>query len=120
MATAPSGSVLVLTSPHDVTTDLVLRILAERQVPVVRLDPGPDLLAGAALTASYRTGDQSGTLRTPSRELDLTRVRSVWTRRPSPFEGPAGPDLAERKFAASQSLWGAAWVSWRPSLVPTT
>ncbi|WP_328929944.1 ATP-grasp ribosomal peptide maturase [Streptomyces sp. NBC_00190] len=110
MATAPSGSVLVLTSPHDVTTDLVLRILAERQVPVVRLDPGPDLLAGAALTASYRTGDQSGTLRTPSRELDLTRVRSVWTRRPSPFEGPAGPDLAERKFAASQSLWGAGGI----------
>lgn len=118
MATAPSGSVLVLTSPHDVTTDLVLRILAERQVPVVRLDPGPDLLAGAALTASYRTGDQSGTLRTPSRELDLTRVRSVWTRRPSPFEGPAGPDLAERKFAASQSLWGAAWYPGVPPWCP--
>lgn len=110
MTTSASGSVLVLTSPHDVTTDLVLRILAERQVPVVRLDPGPDLLAGAALTASYRTGDQGGTLRTPSRALDLTRVRSVWMRRPSPWEGPAGLGAEERKFAVSQSLWGAGGI----------
>ncbi|MFI6006951.1 ATP-grasp ribosomal peptide maturase [Streptomyces sp. NPDC051366] len=110
MTTARSGSVLVLTSPHDVTADVVLRILADRRVPVVRLDPAPDLLAGTALTASYRTGDQGGTLRTPSRELDLTRVRSVWTRRPSPFEGPAGLGAEERRFAASQSLWGVGGI----------
>lgn len=110
MATAPSGSVLVLTTAHDVTADLVLGILAERRVPVVRLDPGPDLLAGASLTASYRTGGRGGTLRTPSRELDLAGVRSVWMRRPSPFEGPAGLDAEERKFAASQSLWGVGGI----------
>lgn len=108
MAAASSGSVLVLTSPHDVTTDLALRILAERQVPVVRLDPGPDLLAGVALTASNRTGDQSGTLRTPSRELDLTLVRSVWMRRPSPFEGSAGLDAEERKKVRGQA--NQVWV----------
>lgn len=101
---------LVLTNPHDVTTDVVLRILAERQVPVVRLDPGTDLHTGAALTATYRTGDQRGTLRTPSRELDLTEVRSVWTRRPSPFDGPPELDGQERRFAASQSLWGVGGI----------
>ncbi|MFD7460469.1 MULTISPECIES: ATP-grasp ribosomal peptide maturase [unclassified Streptomyces] len=110
MTAGPSGSVLVLTNPHDVTTDVVLRILAERQVPVVRLDPGTDLHAGASLTAAYRTGDQRGTLRTPSRELDLTEVRSVWTRRPSPFDGPPELDGQERRFAASQSRWGVGGI----------
>lgn len=104
--TDPSGSVLVLTNLRDVTTDVVLRILAERQVPVVRLDPGTDLHAGAALTATYRTGAQRGTLRTSTREIDLTEVRSVWTRRPSPFEGPTELDGQDRRFAASQSSWG--------------
>ncbi|MFH9863590.1 ATP-grasp ribosomal peptide maturase [Streptomyces sp. NPDC017202] len=108
--TGPSGSVLVLTNPQDVTTDLVLRILAGRRVPVARLDPGTDLHRGAALTATYRTGDQRGTLRTPSRELDLTEVRSVWTRRPSPFDGPPELDGEESRFAASQSLWGVGGI----------
>ncbi|MGW8780305.1 ATP-grasp ribosomal peptide maturase [Streptomyces sp. NPDC055796] len=108
--TGTGGSVLVLTKPDDVTTDLVLRILAERRVPVVRLDPGTDLHAGAALTATYGTGGQRGTLRTPSRELDLTRVRSVWTRRPSPFDGPPELERQDRRFAASQSLWGVGGI----------
>ena len=110
MTEGPNRSVLVLTSTDDVTTDLVLRILATRRVPVVRLDPGTDLHRGAVLTATYRTGDRRGTLRTPSRELDLTEVRSVWTRRPSPFDGPPGPDGGERRFAAAQSLWGAGGI----------
>ncbi|MGW2372934.1 ATP-grasp ribosomal peptide maturase [Kitasatospora sp. NPDC001683] len=108
--TDPSGSVLVLTNHHDVTADVVLRILAERQVSVVRLDPGVDLHAGAALTATYRTGDQRGTLRTPSREIVLTEVRSVWIRRPSPFQGPSGLDEQDRRFAGSQSQWGVGGI----------
>ncbi|GAA2280000.1 MULTISPECIES: ATP-grasp ribosomal peptide maturase [Kitasatospora] len=108
--TDPSGSVLVLTNPHDVTSDLVLRILAERKVPVVRFDPGTDLHAGAALSARYGTGGQRGTLRTRSRELDLTGVRSVWTRRPSAFDGPGELDGQERRFAAAQSLWGVGGI----------
>ncbi|MFE5588121.1 hypothetical protein [Kitasatospora sp. NPDC056531] len=58
------------------------------------------------MTATYRTGDQRGTLHTPSRELDLTEVCSVWTRRPSPFQGPSELDEQDRRFAGSQSLWG--------------
>ncbi|MFJ8443732.1 ATP-grasp ribosomal peptide maturase [Kitasatospora griseola] len=108
--TDPRGSVLVLTNRHDVTADLVLHILAERQVPVVRLDPGVDLHAGAALTATYRTGGQGGTLHTPSRELDLTEVRSVWMRRPSPFQGPNGLGEQDRRFAGSQATWGVGGI----------
>ncbi|MFD5189271.1 ATP-grasp ribosomal peptide maturase [Streptomyces sp. NPDC058357] len=105
-------SVLVLTNPYDVTADVVLRLLSERRIPVVRLDPGTDLHAGASLTARYRTGEQRGTLRTASRELDTTRVRSVWVRRPSPYEGPPGlgDRDQDRRFAAEQTLWGAGGI----------
>ncbi|MFH8381964.1 ATP-grasp ribosomal peptide maturase [Kitasatospora sp. NPDC018058] len=105
-----SGSVLVLTNPLDVTADAVLRVLAERRVPVVRLDPGTDLHTGASLTAAYRTGDQRGTLHTASRELDLSGVRSVWVRRASPYEGPPDLDGQDRRFAASQCFWGAGGI----------
>ncbi|CAM5320311.1 ATP-grasp ribosomal peptide maturase [Kitasatospora aureofaciens] len=105
-----SRSVLVLTNPYDVTADVVLRLLAERRVPVVRLDPGTDLHAGASLTATYRTGDQRGTLRTASREIDTTRIRSVWVRRPSPYEGPPELSGQDRRFAAEQALWGAGGI----------
>ncbi|MEU1287668.1 ATP-grasp ribosomal peptide maturase [Kitasatospora sp. NPDC005856] len=102
--------VLVLTNPYDVTADVVLRVLAHRRAPVVRLDPGTDLHTGASLTASFRTGGQRGTLRTPSRALDLTEVGAVWVRRASPYEGPADLDGQERRFAASQSVWGAGGI----------
>ncbi|MFE5586017.1 ATP-grasp ribosomal peptide maturase [Kitasatospora sp. NPDC056531] len=103
-------SVLVLTNPYDVTADVVLRLLAERRVPVVRLDPGADLHADASLTVTYDTDEQRGTLRTASRELDTTRIRSVWVRRPSPYEGPPGLNDQDRRFAAEQALWGTRGI----------
>ncbi|AJE84656.1 hypothetical protein SLNWT_4280 [Streptomyces albus] len=103
-------SVLVLTNPHDATADVVLRLLFARRVPVVRLDPGADLHAGVSLTATYRSGEQRGRLRTASRELDTTRVRSVWVRRPSPYGGPPGLGGQDRRFASEQALWGAGGI----------
>ncbi|MER7579129.1 ATP-grasp ribosomal peptide maturase [Kitasatospora sp. NPDC097691] len=105
-----SRSVLVLTNVSDVTADAVLRVLAGRRVPVVRLDPGTDLHGGASLTAAYRADGQRGTLRTSSRELDLTAVRSVWVRRPSPYQGPPDLDGQDRRFAAAQAFWGAGGI----------
>ncbi|MEV8406420.1 ATP-grasp ribosomal peptide maturase [Streptomyces niveus] len=102
--------VLVLTNQYDVTADVVLRLLAERRVPVVRLDPGADLHSGASLTATYRPGGQRGILRTASRELDTTQVRSVWVRRPSRYEGPSELSEQNRRFAAEQALWGAGGI----------
>ncbi|WP_445394998.1 ATP-grasp ribosomal peptide maturase [Streptomyces sp. LE64] len=106
----PQGSVLVLTNVHDVTADLVLRLLAERRVPVVRLDPGTDFHAGASLTVRYSEGSQPGVLRTTSRALDTSGVRSVWVRRPSPYEGPSELDGQDRRFAADQCRWGAGGI----------
>lgn len=105
-----SRPVLVLSNPYDVTTDVVLRLLADRRVPVVRLDPGTDLHAGASLTAAYRAGDLRGILRTVSRAIDITRTRSVWTRRPSAYEGPPELSDQDRRFAAEQGLWGAGGI----------
>ncbi|MER5630081.1 ATP-grasp ribosomal peptide maturase [Streptomyces nitrosporeus] len=105
-----SRPVLVLTNVYDVTADVVLRLLAERRVPVARFDPGADLHTDASLTAAYRSGVQRGMLRTSSRELDIARVRSVWVRRPSPYEGPPGLSGQDRRFAAEQSSWGTGGV----------
>ncbi|MGX2995299.1 ATP-grasp ribosomal peptide maturase [Streptomyces sp. JNUCC 64] len=100
----------MLTNPYDVTADLVLRVLAERRVPVVRLDPGGDPPVNATLTTEYSAAGRRGVLRTASREVDTTAVRAVWTRRPSPYEGPPGLAGQDRRFAAEQSRWGTGGV----------
>lgn len=104
------GAVLVLTNSLDATADVVLRILAERRVPVVRVDPGVDLHNGASLTSSYGTGGQRGALVTPTRALDLEHVRSVWWRRPTAYRGPSDLDGQDAKFAGSQMFWGVGGI----------
>ncbi|RAJ40455.1 ATP-grasp ribosomal peptide maturase [Kitasatospora sp. SolWspMP-SS2h] len=105
------GAVLVLTNACDVTADVVLRLLADRRVPVVRFDPGADPPGGASLTARYGPGGQQrGTLRTVSRTLDLSEVRSVWVRRPSPYEPPPGMAERDGRFAAAQAFWGTGGI----------
>ncbi|WP_371479936.1 ATP-grasp ribosomal peptide maturase [Kitasatospora sp. NBC_00315] len=103
-------AVLVLTNTYDATADTVLRILAERRVPVVRVDPGADLYDGASLTARYGRSSRRGTLRTSSREIDLSNIRSVWMRRPSPYEAPPGITGHDAKFAGAQAFWGTGGV----------
>ncbi|NJP47721.1 ATP-grasp ribosomal peptide maturase [Streptomyces sp. PRB2-1] len=105
-----AGSVLVLTNDRDVTADVVLRLLHERQVPVVRCDPGIDLHMGAALSAHYGADGRHGTLRTPTREVALDDIRSVWVRRPSTYAGPPGLGGEDRRFAADQSSWGSGGI----------
>ncbi|MFF7637348.1 ATP-grasp ribosomal peptide maturase [Kitasatospora sp. NPDC008050] len=104
------GAVLVLTNSLDATADVVLRILAERRVPVVRVDPGVDLYNDASLTARYGTGGQRGALVTPTRALDLGHVRSVWWRRPTAYRGPSDLDGQDAKFAGSQMFWGVGGI----------
>ncbi|MGF1430850.1 ATP-grasp ribosomal peptide maturase [Kitasatospora sp. LaBMicrA B282] len=104
------GSVLVLTNSRDSTADVVLRILAERRVPVVRVDPAVDLHSGASLTARYDAGGQRGTLVTPTRALDLRHVRSVWWRRPTAYCGPSDLDGQDAEFAGSQMFWGVGGI----------
>lgn len=82
--------VLVLTSLDDTTADVVISELLEQNVPVVRCDPGDLLAGGVSLSAHYDAeGVATGRLRTETRELDLSRVRAVYYRRPSPYTAPS-------------------------------
>ncbi|NJQ14121.1 ATP-grasp ribosomal peptide maturase [Streptomyces bohaiensis] len=98
--------VLVATEVDDLTADMVIAELNRRSVPVTRFNPAD---IGAALVVSVRFGERpapvSGQLRTPSRAVDLARVRSVYWRRPVwPAFGHLGADDA--RFAAAQVRYG--------------
>lgn len=98
--------VLVATEADDLTADMVITELNRRGVPVARFNPDD---IGADLTVSARFGGcpvpVAGQLRTPSRTVALSRVRSVYWRRPVwPSFGHLGPDDA--RFAAAQTRYG--------------
>ncbi|MGW7366651.1 ATP-grasp ribosomal peptide maturase [Streptomyces sp. NPDC054841] len=108
MATTEERPVLVATEADDITADMVITELNRRDVPVVRFNPAD---IGANLTVSARFGTCPapvvGQVRTPSRTADLTRVRSVYWRRP---EWPSFPHLPpdDSRFAAAQVRYGLA------------
>lgn len=109
MSMTEKGPVLVATEADDVTADMVITELNRRDVPVVRFDPA-DICQGR-LTVSARFGTcpayLAGQVRTPSRTVDLTQVRSVYWRR------PVWPQFAhlsddDARFAAAQVRYGLA------------
>lgn len=100
-------AVLVLSELDDYTADCVIMKLHERDVPVVRLDPGVDFPGAATLAAELDdSGYWTGELMTMTRRLDLAMVRAVYRRRPS-LRAPE-PDLDEQaaRFAASEARHG--------------
>lgn len=102
--------VLVATEADDLTADMVIAELNRRGVPVVRFNPAD---IGADLTVSARFGTcpvpVAGQVRTPSRSVDLTTVRSVYWRRPVwPAFGHLGADDA--RFAAAQVRYGLGGI----------
>ncbi|MEV4572578.1 ATP-grasp ribosomal peptide maturase [Nonomuraea jabiensis] len=79
------GTVMVVTCAEDVTANLVIAKLNERDVNVARVDPadiGPGLVVGAQIGAGPATR-WDGWLRTPTRDVALKDVRAVYHRRPS-------------------------------------
>ena len=94
------GEVLVLTCLEDTTADEVIGRLSERGARVARLDPGRDFPDEVALAARYGDHLAWGTLSTRSREVDLSRVRAVYYRRPTPYlHGRAAPEVV--RFSAA-------------------
>ncbi|ADI10701.1 hypothetical protein SBI_07581 [Streptomyces bingchenggensis BCW-1] len=100
--------VLVVTNLDDPTTDLVIEELHGRGVPVVRFDSG-DFPATLSFAASITSQGIQGTLCTPSRTVDLSRVRSLYYRRPSGFAFPHLDEQAAR-FAVTQARYGLGGV----------
>lgn len=106
---ADDRPVLVLTSLEDTTADDVIDELNQLGVPVIRLDPG-DFPAEVTLSAGVGAGAGThGMLRTATRTLDLSAVRAVYRRRPSPcrFNHLAVQDAI---FAAAQARHGLGGV----------
>lgn len=99
--------VLVLSELDDFTADGVIMKLRERDVPVVRLDPGTDLPGDAAFAARLdHAGSWAGDLTTRTRHLDLASVRSVYRRRPSPYAPSADLEAQAATFAAREARHG--------------
>lgn len=120
-------TVLVLAEEIDRTADSVIDGLAERGVPVVRLDLSwfPQQVT---LDAEFRDGNWRGCLRTDLRTVDLESIRSIYVRTPSSFQMPEGMTVVERDYAKREAklglggvLLGLSQVLWvnRPDLAAT-
>lgn len=100
------NTVLVVTSPADVTANMVIEALVERRARVMRLDPAD---IGAGLAFSARLGDGHarwyGRLRTPSRDIALEAVGAAYYRRPSSWRSDA-PDEQARQFVITEARHG--------------
>ncbi|MEU6539724.1 ATP-grasp ribosomal peptide maturase [Streptomyces sp. NPDC047000] len=102
--------VLVATEADDLTADMVIAQLNRRNVPVVRFNPA-DIEADLTVTARFGTcpAPMAGQVRTSSRAVDLTAVRSVYWRRPVwPAFEHLGVDDA--RFAAAQVRYGLGGI----------
>ncbi|MEU9458672.1 ATP-grasp ribosomal peptide maturase [Streptomyces sp. NPDC048312] len=100
--------VLVCTEREDATADLVIAELNRRRVPVVRFDPGRDFPAPAVLAAHIGEGGWAGRLTVGERTADLSAVRAVYHRRPSPCRTDGGAQAA--RFAAQENRRGLGGV----------
>lgn len=101
-------TVMVLTNEPDTTADLVVRELHEHDVPVFRFDTA-DFPLTVTLAAELATGWR-GYLWFGEREIELSRVGSVYYRRPGEFVFPESMSGAPQRFAAAQSRAGLLGV----------
>lgn len=106
--TAPLNdtSVLVATSLEDVTADLVITALNVRKVPVCRVDPAA-IGTGLTFAASLVGGSSGwgGRLTTPTRNVSISQIRSIYHRRPTPWRFEQLP-APVRDFAAAEARHG--------------
>ncbi|MGK5629633.1 ATP-grasp ribosomal peptide maturase [Streptomyces sp. URMC 123] len=101
--------VLVVTRLDDATADEVITELNRRRVPVVRLDPG-DFPRGVTVSATFDSVGPGGRLATPSRELDLGNIRSVYWRRPTPYAAELALNGQAARWAVEEARYGLGGI----------
>jgi ATP-grasp ribosomal peptide maturase len=103
--------VLVVTGTDDVTADAVIAELNRRgRCEVARVNPGGfPRDVGMSATFDPESGRWTGPITTPGRQFDLTDVRSVYWRRPTPSTFP-GLDEEAAEFAKVQAREGFGGV----------
>ncbi|MFI0769991.1 ATP-grasp ribosomal peptide maturase [Streptomyces sp. NPDC021218] len=108
---ADTQPVLVVTEPLDITADMVITHLNQRDVPVVRFNPADLPVGDLTVTARFggcpASAPVAGQLRIPSRTADLEHLRAVYWRRPI---WPAFDrlDADDARYAAAQVRHGLA------------
>ncbi|MER6605955.1 MvdC/MvdD family ATP grasp protein [Streptomyces sp. NPDC000927] len=107
-------TVLILTRERDAIADMLARMLGDK---VACLDLG-DLPAQIKLTATWHGGTITGAITSGARRVRLQEVKSVWMRKPSILEFPAGAreDWITREsvhafIGALRALPGVRWMS---------
>jgi glutathione synthase/RimK-type ligase-like ATP-grasp enzyme len=114
--------ILILTDDDDPHADCVEERLRRRGAEFLRFDPGR-FPSTAALSLSYSaTGDVEAMLTTKGARLDLSRVRAVWYRRPTPSlpheeitEQLARDYIADECKIFIQDLWNSTDCFWLPA-----
>lgn len=103
-----AGAVLILTQDFDPTTDPVVRSLRDKGAEVVRVDLSyfPQALT---LTTSDFDGERRRLLHR-GRDIDLSRLASVWYRRPTGFAFSEQMSEAERQFARNEAMHGVGGI----------
>lgn len=99
------GVVLVIADETDTTADRVCALLASRDVRMFRFDTA-EFPGRLQLRAELNGTTWRGELSRDGDCVDLDEVRSVYVRRPRPFEVPAHLTAAERWHAATECRYG--------------
>jgi glutathione synthase/RimK-type ligase-like ATP-grasp enzyme len=108
----PDPTVLILTQPIDFTADYVIKRMHDRGVNVVRFDTGW-FPRDATLVTRYSnsSADIPITLKLESgRSVELDKVTSIWSRRPTRFTMHDDLDSDASKFARAETTHAMAGV----------
>lgn len=113
------GTILLISQPHDVHALEVLRRLEQRGADVLIFDTGR-IPCETKLTIQHAAdGGWKGVALADGRLVDMTRVRSVWWRRPQPFRlHPEIGGAQDQGFALAEThsavagLWALLDTRW--------
>lgn len=95
--------ILIVTNKMDLTADMVILALKERDIPYTRFNT-EDFPQKAKLIWKLTAGDIDGCLELPHKRVQLSSIKSVWFRRPvSPVISSAITDDGIKKFAQQES-----------------
>lgn len=103
-------TVVIFAEKADIPVDAVVRELAARNVPVFRADTSwfPRSLTLEALLGS--DGTWTGVLATKHRAVNLSDIRSIWSRHPGAFSFAEGMTDVERAYAHREARLGLGGV----------
>jgi glutathione synthase/RimK-type ligase-like ATP-grasp enzyme len=118
----PDPTVLILTQPIDMTADRVIKRMYDRGVSVVRFDTGWFPRDATVVTRySNSSADIPIMIKLESgRSIELDKVTSIWSRRPTRFTMHEDLDSDASKFASAETtqamggifrIPGCQWVN---------